>query len=78
MTGSLFLLRLLLGVIFSYWLIQTLQTTILPKHFRFLKQHEVYLATAVGAILYLFLPIIWLILVIGLYIYHFKLRSPRK
>jgi hypothetical protein len=71
------ILRIFLGVLFTYWLLATIQFTVIPRHFRPLKKAEFFLAIAFGTVIYIYLPPLWFILVLSLYIYHFILRSKK-
>jgi hypothetical protein len=75
MINAMLLLRVFLGVLFTFWLIQTIQFTVISRHFRLLKKSEFYLAVAFGTVIYVYLPLAWFIIVIALYLYHFKIRS---
>ncbi|WP_108645858.1 hypothetical protein [Polynucleobacter rarus] len=75
MLNTMLLLRMFLGVLFTFWLLQSIQHTVIPRHFRQLKKSEFYLAVAFGTVLYVYLPPAWFIIVIALYLYHFKIRS---
>jgi hypothetical protein len=74
MGSPAFIIRILFGVIFTFWLIQSIQNTVIPKHFRYLRKPEFYLLIGIGTVLYIAFPIAWSIIVIGLYLYHFKIR----
>jgi hypothetical protein len=75
MFNAMLLLRVFLGILFTFWLIQSIQFTVISRHFRPLKKPEFYLAVAFGTVLYVYLPPAWFIIVIALYLYHFKIRS---
>ena len=75
MLNTMLLLRMFLGVLFTFWLLQSIQHTVIPRHFRQLKKSEFYLAVAFGTVLYVYLSLAWFIIVIALYLYHFKIRS---
>lgn len=78
MSGPMFYVRILIGAICTYWLVRTIQFTVIPKHFRILNPTEIYLLIAAGTVIYIFLPPVWLIIVLGLYLYHHKIRGPRN
>jgi hypothetical protein len=75
MINAMLLLRVFLGVLFTFWLIQSIQFTVIKRHFRALKKSEFYLAVAFGTVIYVYLPPAWFIILVALYLYHFKIRS---
>lgn len=77
MLSTMLILRIFLGVLFTYWLLLSIQDTVIPRHFRPLKRAEFYLAIAFGTVIYIYLPPVWFIMVLGLYLYHFKIRSKK-
>ncbi|SMC54972.1 hypothetical protein SAMN06296008_10758 [Polynucleobacter kasalickyi] len=77
MLSTMLILRIFLGVLFTYWLLASIQFTVIPHLFRPLKKAEFYLAIAFGTVIYIYIPPLWFILVLGLYLYHFKIRSKK-
>lgn len=78
MLSSMLILRIFLGILFTYWLLQSIHFTVIIRHFRELKKAEFYLAIAVGTVIYIYLPPLWFVMVLSLYVYHFIIRSKMK
>ena len=75
MYSILFVLKFIVGAFASYWAITGLCQPLLNKYFRPISSLELYLGSGLGAILFVYAGIAWLLILFALYAYNYINRK---